>query len=141
LTIANFFDELLKQSTMNPDNLVQVLQTGFRITVGATASVLESIQDTDKRTENLETLKLEWPQIADKLANKGEKTEQEARQFVDTLLSQQPTPSDSRSASSGTTEPTSDGSANVQSELEELTEQITTLRKELEELRQQEERS
>jgi polyhydroxyalkanoate synthesis regulator phasin len=140
LTIANFFDELLKQSTMNPDNLVQVLQTGFRITVGATASVLESIQDTDKRTENLETLKLEWPQIADKLANKGEKTEQEARQFVDTLLSQQPSPSDSTSAS-GTTEPTSDGSANVQSELEELTEQITTLRKELEELRQQEERS
>lgn len=126
---------------MNPDNLVQVLQTGFRITVGATASVLESIQDTDKRTENLETLKLEWPQIADKLANKGEKTEQEARQFVDTLLSQQPTSSDGRSSSSGTTEPTSDGSANVQSELEELTEQITTLRKELEELRQQEERS
>jgi polyhydroxyalkanoate synthesis regulator phasin len=141
LTIANFSDELLKQSTMNPDNLVQVLQTGFRITVGATASVLESIQDTDKRTENLETLKLEWPQIADKLANKGEKTEQEARQFVDTLLSQQPTSSDGRSSSSGTTEPTSDGSANVQSELEELTEQITTLRKELEELRQQEERS
>ncbi len=126
---------------MNPDNLVQVLQTGFRITVGATASVLESIQDTEKRTENLETLKLEWAQIADKLANKGEKTEQEARQFVDTLLSQQPTPG-SASPSSATGEPASeDSSANVQGELEELTEQITTLRKELEELRQQEERS
>ncbi|MDY6941210.1 MAG: hypothetical protein SWY16_26580 [Cyanobacteriota bacterium] len=127
---------------MSPDNLVQTIQTGFHISVGATASLLESIQDTRKREENLETLKLDWEQIANKMAQKGEQTEREARNFVDTLVEQ-----GSSTASQSPQGPTSldinplvnERDAEVKTELETLTEQIVTLRKELEQLRQQEE--
>lgn len=127
---------------MSSDNLVQTLQTGFRITVGATASLLESLQDDQKREENLETLKLEWTQIADKWAQKGEQTEQEARNFVDAVMSQGQSaasrpPTDSASSSAPET-PATDADAAVQTELQELTEQIATLRKELEQLRERE---
>lgn len=136
--IATSTDEF----AMSSDNLVQTLQTGFRITVGATASLLESLQDDRKREENLETLKLEWTQIADKWAEKGEQTEQEARNFVDAVMSQGQSatsrpPTDSASSSTPET-PATDADAAVQTELQELTEQIATLRKELEQLRERE---
>lgn len=127
---------------MSSDNLVQTLQTGFRITVGATASLLESLQDDRKREENLETLKLDWTQIADKWAHKGEQTEQEARNFVDAVMSQGQSaasrPPTNPTSSSASQTPVADGDVAVQTELQELTEQIATLRKELEQLRQQE---
>jgi polyhydroxyalkanoate synthesis regulator phasin len=127
---------------MSSDNLVQTLQTGFRITVGATASLLESLQDDRKREENLETLKLEWTQIADKWAEKGEQTEQEARNFVDAVMSQgQSATSGSSTApasSSAPETPVAAADAAVQTELQDLTEQIATLRKELEQLRERE---
>jgi polyhydroxyalkanoate synthesis regulator phasin len=136
--IATSTDEF----AMSSDNLVQTLQTGFRITVGATASLLESLQDDRKREENLETLKLEWTQIADKWAEKGEQTEQEARNFVDAVISQGQSatsrpPTDSASSSAPET-PATDADTAVQTELQELTEQIATLRKELEQLRERE---
>ncbi|HIK32192.1 MAG TPA: hypothetical protein IGS17_08110 [Oscillatoriales cyanobacterium M59_W2019_021] len=127
---------------MSSDNFVQTLQTGFRITVGATASLIESLQDDRKREENLETLKLDWMQIADKWAAKGEQTEQEARNFVDAVMSQgQSTTSrpPTDSASSAVEEnPASAADVAVHSELQELTEQIAQLRKELEQLRERE---
>lgn len=126
---------------MNSENLVQTIQTGFRIGVGATASLIESLQDSRLREENLETLKLDWEQIANKMAEKGESTEREARNFVDTLV-EKGTSTDLQSPMG--TSPDFDpvvreGDAEVKTELETLTEQIVTLRKELEQLRQQEE--
>lgn len=127
---------------MSSDNLVQTLQTGFRITVGATASLLESLQDDRKREENLETLKLDWTQIADRWAQKGQKTEEEARSFVDAVMSQGQSaasrPPTNPTSSSVPETPAADGDAAVQTELQELTEQIATLRKELEHLRERE---
>lgn len=127
---------------MSSDNFVQNIQTGFRITVGATASLIESLQDDRKREENLETLKLDWTQIADKWAAKGEQTEQEARNFVDAVMSQgqsatnrPPTDSASPTAEANST---SAADVAVHSELQELTEQIASLRKELEQLRERE---
>lgn len=124
---------------MNPDNLSLLLQQGFRVTLGATASLVETLQDPQKRTENLSQLRLELNQLAQEWAAKGEMTEQEARNFVDNLLNQlgnqssSPTPENSTSTVTAT--PTQAAPPAVQLELQELTAQISALRTELEKLR------
>ena len=70
------------------DDVLQLFQKSFRVTVGATSALLESIQDTQKREENMSKLQTDWAQFAEELADKGATTEQEARKFVDTLLAQ-----------------------------------------------------
>ncbi|UBF23754.1 hypothetical protein K9N68_18505 [Kovacikia minuta CCNUW1] len=123
---------------MNSDNLVQALQKGFRVTLGATATLIEVLQDPQKRDENLAKLQLEWSQLSQEWAEKGEMTEQEARTFVDNFLSKQQgttAPGTSHSTSSGSASTTPTAPPNIQLELEELTEQIATIRSELEKLR------
>ncbi len=122
---------------MNPDDVLQTLQKGFRVTLGATTALVESIQDPQRREENLAKLKTNPNQLADELAVKGEATEQEARIFVDGLMAQRPGQTDSggsftRSAPSGPT-----ASPEVQADLHDLTTQIAAMREELERLRQQ----
>jgi polyhydroxyalkanoate synthesis regulator phasin len=127
------------------DNLMQFMQTGFRVTVGATASLIESLQDEQKRNENINKLGSNWDDLARELEQKGETTEREARQFVDSMWSQpqngsqtEPTgtpPSSGPSPSATTVEP------DTQTELQQLTEQIARLREELEQLREQDAQS
>lgn len=121
----------------NNDNLVNILHKGFRVTLGATASVLESIQDPAKRQENLQKLSSD-PQkltvLADELAEKGEVTEREARNLVDAILAQK------RGSNTG------DGRSNypntsrvvinseLQREIEELTSQVIALKDDLQKL-------
>ena len=73
---------------MNPDNLPQMLQTGFHLTLGATSFFIETLQDPLKREENLDELKSDLGQLASELLEKGEMTDREARNFVDTIFSQ-----------------------------------------------------
>ncbi len=68
---------------MNSDNLTQLLQQRFRITLGATASLVETLQDPQKRNQNLSDLRSELNHLTQEWAEKGEVTEQEARNFVD----------------------------------------------------------
>jgi len=120
---------------MNSETLIQLLQNGFRVTLGATASLIEIVQDPQKRSENLSKLRQEWSQLAEEWAVKGESTEQDARNFVDTVLTQRraQNPYPSTSPPMPTSTPPS-----VQTELQELTVQIATIRAELEKLRNQE---
>lgn len=124
---------------MNQDTLTQLVQQGFRVTLGATASLVETLQDPQKRNENLSQLTSELNQLTLEWAAKGEMTEQEARNFVDNLLnqrSQQPSsPTPGASASIVTTTPTEAAPPEVQLELQELTAQIAAIRTELEKLR------
>ena len=124
---------------MNSDNLTQLLQQGFRVTLGATASLVETLQDPQKRTQNLDALRLELNHLATDWAQKGEMTEQEARNFVDNLLNQlgnqQPTPTPGDYPSTVTTTPTQVAPLAVELDLQELTAQIAAIRKELEKLR------
>jgi len=121
---------------MNSDSLVQLLQKGFRVTLGATASLIEVLQDPEKRDENLAKLRLEWSQLAEEWAEKGEITEQEARNFVDNFLSKQNNQSSAGSSgTTGSTTTTPTAPPNVQTDLEELTAQIAAIRAELEKLR------
>ena len=123
---------------MNSDNLTQLLQQGFRVTLGATASLVETLQDPQKRTENLSQIRSELSQLATEWAAKGEMTEQEARDFVDNLLNQlrnqPPSPTPGAYPSTVTTASTSAAPPDVQLELQELTAQLSAIRTELEKL-------
>lgn len=128
---------------MISDNLTQVLQQGFRVTLGATSFVIETLQDSEKRDENLAKLKSEnLTQLTDEWAQKGEMTEREARNFVDTILSGQ---SNQDSAENGVTSDfpihtpaPSAANSDAGLEIQELTAQIAALRAELEHLRAEE---
>ena len=125
-------------AAMNSDNITQLLQQGFRVTLGATASLVETLQDPQKRTENLSQVRLELNQLATEWAAKGEMTEQEARNFVNNLLNQlgnQPSTTSASYPSSVTTTTTQVAPPDVQLELQELTAQLSAIRAELEKLR------
>jgi polyhydroxyalkanoate synthesis regulator phasin len=123
---------------MNSDTFIQLLQNSFRITLGATASLVEVLQDPQKRQENLAKLNQEWSQLSAEWADKGASTEQEARNFVNTTFNQR-----ANTASGSTTNPPSSSTTavappDVQIELQELTAQISAIRAELEKLRSNE---
>lgn len=127
---------------MNPDNLLESLQKGLRVTLGATTSLIESLQDSQKRERNLSLLKSDLNGLVQELAEKGEITEQEARNFVDSIFAHQ-----NRQGSTQTTDVVSDHipttnptlvtPPSVQLELQELTAQIAAIRTELERKRNQ----
>lgn len=120
---------------MNVNNLFQVVQQGFRITVGATTSLLETIQDPQKRTKTISELQTELRQKTREWAEKGEITEQEARKMLDNLFRQRGWQSNSETTSTTRKTDSAAYSTNVESDLQELTEQIIALRTELEQLR------
>jgi len=118
---------------MNPENLVQSLQTGFRVTVGAATSLAEGIQDPVKREEAMATFQLDWDSMTEKLAEKGEVAEREAREFVEQTFA--PPGSDSPSATPSTPSSRPQPSSQASAELRDLTSELTALREELERLR------
>jgi polyhydroxyalkanoate synthesis regulator phasin len=117
---------------MNPDTLIQTLQKGYRVTIGATALMLESLQDSQRREENFAKLRSDPNQLIEELAIKGETTEREARSFVDGVFSQQsngiPSPYE-------TSAPMPPRTVAIQQDLQELTAQLAAIRTELERLR------
>ncbi|CDM98142.1 MAG: hypothetical protein P5702_00625 [Limnospira sp. PMC 1291.21] len=128
---------------MNVDNLTQMLHQGFRVTLGATSSLIEILQDPQKREANLETIQSQLNELAQEWAEKGAITEEEARSFVDTLLSQSESTQSSEVDSSNITTPTDSTESEVSSpqtneitEIQNLTSQIAKLREELERLRE-----
>ena len=122
---------------MNTNNLFEFVYQGFRVTVGATASLVEAIQDPQKREATISELQTELNQRTQEWAEKGENTEREARKFIDGFLKQNTnsSPSEDRSTNQDSTSNSTATNSNDQSELQELTEQIVNLRNELEELR------
>ena len=129
---------------MNLDNLPQMLQTGFHLTLGATSFLIETLQDPLKRSENLDKLtRSDLGLLADELLEKGEMTDREARNFVDTIFSQPGARENAESESvshqqSDTvtdTPPESVVQPDVKLEIQELTAHMAALRAELENLR------
>lgn len=123
---------------MNSNNLVNLLQTGFRVSLGATTSFVETLQDPQKREESLSQLRLQLSERITEWAQKGEITEQEARRLIEQIWRQSSNPE--RSPTTGTPSdtvppPTTVPAPNVQLEIEELTAQIAAIRTELEKRR------
>lgn len=125
---------------MTPDTVTTTLQKGFRVTLGATATLLEALQDPQSSGQRFSALGSDVGHLAETLESKGEVTEQEARQFVDELLRQWPNPFSGSSASSIPTVdivaiPVADPS--VQSDLAALTQELAEIRQALETLKQE----
>jgi polyhydroxyalkanoate synthesis regulator phasin len=118
---------------MNSDNAINLLKKGFHVTLGATSSLVESIQDPIKREENLAQLRMGPNEFAEILAEKGAVTEVEARKFVDNVVAQyQPSASSHNtgtSAASASSSPSIDPT--LQLELQDLTKQLAELRAQL----------
>ncbi|MGL5080344.1 MAG: hypothetical protein ACRC8A_02540 [Microcoleaceae cyanobacterium] len=128
---------------MNADSLTQMLQKGLHVTLGAVSSLVEALQNPQRREEDLEKIQSQLNQLAEEWAEKGAVTEQEARNFVDTLLARrQDTQSYSRPNSSGQSTATTASATVADPEpvenIQELTTQIAALREELERLRETE---
>jgi polyhydroxyalkanoate synthesis regulator phasin len=127
---------------MNANDLTKLLQKGFYVTLGATASLLEIIQDPAKREQNLGSLRQDIDSLTQDLAEKGAVTEAEARNFVDTLISRQINKQASPPQNSVTTVNTTAttvaerAAEGAPDDLKQLTQQIAELRAELESLRQ-----
>jgi polyhydroxyalkanoate synthesis regulator phasin len=126
---------------MTTDTVVRLLQTSFRVTLGATASLVEILQDPQKREANLSRLKTDLEGLTQEWAEKGEVTELEARNYVDNFIAQKR----SEMSSASTTVPTTatevkPASPEVQLELQELTAQLAAIRAEVERLRTEERR-
>jgi polyhydroxyalkanoate synthesis regulator phasin len=127
---------------MNSDNLVQLIQKSFRITLGATTSIIEVLQNPDKRQANFSEMRSKLNERMEDWETKGEVTEQEARRFVDVMWQQRQN-GNSRSYNPADSSPVSPDNNStvdpqVQTELERLTAQISAMRTELELLRQTE---
>ncbi len=120
---------------MNTETLFNNIHQGFRITVGATAMLIETLQDPSKRSQTFSTLQSEFIQKADEWASKGEITELEGRRLVEEWLNQL------REDQAMINRPTTvevDATAsdrNLKAEIQELTEQLANLRTELEQMR------
>lgn len=119
--------------TMNSNNLLQIVQQGFRVTVGATAVLVETLQNPQKRTETLTSWQQDLQKYTQEWAEKGEITEQEARKFIENMWQNQgKATSDSTYSSSNTyTEGVRVNDSDTESEIRELTATIRSLKEEL----------
>ncbi|MGP0128349.1 MAG: hypothetical protein ACTMUB_03505 [cyanobacterium endosymbiont of Rhopalodia musculus] len=124
---------------MKTDNLLQLLQQGFQVSVGATTSFVETLQDPQKRSKTLSDIQTQLTKKAQEWARKGEITEQEARRLVDKWLNQQQYRQSSTSTNKNDDYKlsiSSGGNKDTQETVKKLTEQVIALRTELENLRQ-----
>ncbi|NCJ08581.1 hypothetical protein GS597_19120 [Synechococcales cyanobacterium C] len=114
---------------METNNPMELLRKGFHVTLGATTSLVESVQDPQKREENLAELQLGFDELTQLWAAKGEVTELEGRQMLDNLMAQQQSTSADSTAYgvTGTTATT----ALLQEQLKELTVQLAAIRQEI----------
>ncbi|BAW95458.1 hypothetical protein NIES970_03640 [[Synechococcus] sp. NIES-970] len=116
-------------------NFLELIQKGFHVTVGAAATLVETIQDPMKREVTITGFRTELQSRAEEWSEKGEMTEQEARKFLEKIFQQGKTagaPGDQEIVTTATE--VKDGE--LQTELKNLTEQIITLKSELAALRQ-----
>lgn len=142
---------LYSRSRMDTIDLEKLIQQGYYVTLGATSSLLEVIQDPIKREENLRMWGRTFNELSQDLAAKGVSTEAEARSYVDSFIAQRVngTKPQEETTSLTTVNTTAESveetnaeasSAKVKSsmrdEIQELTDQLTNLRAELEQLRQ-----
>lgn len=124
---------------MNSNSLLDLLQTGFRVSLGATTSLVETLQNPQKREETLSEMSTQLSQRVTEWAEKGEITEQEARRLIEEMLRRQANPgrptATETPTDTSTAAPSSPAPPNTQLEIQELTAQIAAIRAELEKLR------
>ena len=119
---------------MNSDNPLNLLKKGLHVTLGATSSLVESLQDPIKREENLAQLRNNPSDFAEVLEQKGAVTEGEARKLVDSVVGQYApgsAPASAPTSASGMISHPPSIDPNLQIELKEFTQQLAELRLQL----------
>jgi polyhydroxyalkanoate synthesis regulator phasin len=117
---------------MNSDTAMDLLKKGFRITLGASTSLVESIQDPLKREENLAQMQSDPNAFAEQLAEKGAVAEVEARRFVDSVVTQYGGGSSSPATSNGPSPATTSSiDPSLERALRDLTAELAQIRSEL----------
>ena len=124
---------------MNFDTITELVHKGFRVTLGAAASLVEAVQDPQKSSEKFGDIGTDFDRLRDELEVKGASTEKEARDFVDNFSGQipnpfAPTPAGSTTVNAVATPIVEYG---IQAEIKALTEQLTSIRAEIEQLKAQ----
>ena len=119
---------LSELTLMNPDDLTQIIQKGFHLTLGATSFFMETLQNSSKRDENLNKLNSDFHQLTEEWAQRGEMTEREARNFVDTILNQQNSQVNTDSINVPSTPVSDFVQSDIQRDLLELTQEVADLR-------------
>jgi polyhydroxyalkanoate synthesis regulator phasin len=119
---------------MSSDTVTQAIHRGFRIVVGAAASLLDAAQNPDKYRDRFSSTP-DFNQLTDEWAVKGEETEREARRFVEQVWNQTTPAGDTGSRSSAPSTGSADSS--LYAELELLTTQLSELRAHLESTKRQ----
>ena len=119
---------LSELTLMNPDDLTQIIQKGFHLTLGATSFFMETLQNSSKRDENLNKLNSDFNQLTEEWAQRGEMTEREARNFVDTILNQQNCQVNTDSINVPSTPVSDFVQSDIQRDLLELTQEVADLR-------------
>jgi hypothetical protein len=127
---------------MNPDMLTETIQKGFRVTLGATASLVDAIRDPQGSQAKFSEIGSDFDLLAQELEAKGVDTEREARAIASTVMSQvgeMPNPFAPTPASQTTVETSAQPIADVstQAELDALTQELAVLRQEIEALKVQ----
>ena len=120
---------------MNPDNLAETIQAGFRVTLGAASFLAETIQDSQKRDANLSKLRVEnLTTVSDEWAVEGARKEEEARAFVEGVINNQASPNGPTMPTAPTTDAANVVSVplEIQAELDILKAQLAEIRSELE---------
>ena len=115
---------------MNTDTLLQLFQQGFRVAIGTTTTLADTLKNPQTASETWTRLTQNPTEFAQELADKGAVTEQEARQVVDSLWAQN-TPPSSMTINTTATTVTPD----VQAELKDLMTQLAAIRSEIAQLR------
>ena len=114
---------------MESNTVFNFIQQGFRTAVGATASMVETLQDNEKRSQVLSDFNTEWQQKSQEWAQKGTLTEQEARKIIEQFFKGY------NSNNRNSYEDIEVKSVNNQSNgIQELTREIVALREEVQKL-------
>ncbi|MEM9979119.1 MAG: hypothetical protein AAF808_15945 [Cyanobacteria bacterium P01_D01_bin.2] len=128
---------------MNFDTFTELIQKSFRVSLGAAASAVEAIQDPQASANKFSDIGTDFERLADELEVRGALTEKEAREFVDNVSSnfdgQWPNPFAPSPASTATVNTVAQTvpDAGIQAEIKALTEQLSAIRQEIEQLKTQ----
>jgi len=131
---------------MNTDSLIELLQKGYRVALGAGSTAVEAIQDPQRASDEFSAIGTDWERLADKLEVRGALTEKEARDFVEGVSSQLPEPFRGVASSFGgnstppepttvTTVATPVVDTELQAEVASLTAELIAMRQEIEALK------
>ncbi|MEO1619416.1 MAG: hypothetical protein AAFU53_00130 [Cyanobacteria bacterium J06632_3] len=130
---------------MNTDSLLELVQKGYRVTLGAASTAVEAVQDPQRTADEFSAIGTDWQRLADKLEVRGALTEKEARDFVEGVTSQMPEPFRSMSSSfdqstpseppTVTTVATPVVDTELQAEVASLTDELVAIRQEIEALK------